>query len=96
MKIIPPVDPALLFQRFLVVPRSGYLSLEEVLTYGFSSYHPALIETREFFGNVTILSLLRQFETMLQTYHVRLQWNFLLVKQIAKLLLVALCFLINH
>ena len=35
MKISPDrtIDPALLFQRFLVVSRSGDLSLEEVLTY---------------------------------------------------------------
>ena len=40
------IDPALLFQSFLVVSRSGDLSLEEVLTYELSSYPPALIETR--------------------------------------------------
>ena len=40
------IDPALLFQRFLVVSRSGDLSLEEVLTYERSPYPPALFETR--------------------------------------------------
>ena len=40
------IDPALLFQRFLVVSRSGYLSLEDVLTYELSPYPPALFEVR--------------------------------------------------
>ena len=40
------IDPALLFQRFLVVSRSGDLSLEEVLAFELSSYPPALFETR--------------------------------------------------
>ena len=40
------IDPALLFQRFLVVSRSWDLSFEEVLTYELSPYPPALFETR--------------------------------------------------
>ena len=40
------IDPALLFQCFLVVSRSGDLSLGEVLTYELSPYPPALFETR--------------------------------------------------
>ena len=40
------IDPALLFQRFFVVSRSGDISLEEVLTYELSPYPPALFETR--------------------------------------------------
>ena len=48
VKIAPgrTIDPPLLFQRFLVVSRSGDLSLEEVLTYELSPYPPALFETR--------------------------------------------------
>ena len=48
VKIAPDrtTDPALLFQRFLVVSRSGDLSLEEVLTFELSPYPPALFETR--------------------------------------------------
>ena len=48
VKIAPDrtIDPALLFQRFLVVSRSGDLSLEEVLTYELSPYPPALFEAR--------------------------------------------------
>ena len=48
VKIAPDrtIDPALLFQRFLVMSRSGDLSLEEVLTYELSSYPPAHFETR--------------------------------------------------
>ena len=48
VKIAPDrtIDPTLLFQRFLVVSRSGDLSLEEVLTYELSPYPPALFETR--------------------------------------------------
>ena len=48
VKIAPDrtIDPALLFQRFLVVSRSGDLSLEEVLTYELSTYPTALFETR--------------------------------------------------
>ncbi|XP_068214528.1 uncharacterized protein [Palaemon carinicauda] len=47
VKIAPDhtIDPALLFQRLLVVSRSD-LSLEEVLTYELSPYPPALFETR--------------------------------------------------
>jgi len=47
VKIAPDrnIDPALLFQRFLVVSRSEDLSLEEVLTYELSPYPPALFET---------------------------------------------------
>ena len=47
-KIAPDrtIDPALLFKRFLVVSRSGDLSLEEVLTYELSSYPPGLFEAR--------------------------------------------------
>ena len=50
MKIAPDrtIDPVLLFQRSLVMSRSGDLSLEEVLTYELSPYPPALFET----GNI--------------------------------------------
>ena len=40
------IDPALLFQSFLVVSRSGDLSHEEVLSYELSPFPPALFETR--------------------------------------------------
>ena len=40
------IDAALLFQCFLVVSRSGDLSLEEVLTYELSPYPPALFKIR--------------------------------------------------
>ena len=42
VKIVPDriIDPALLFQRFLVVSRSGELSLEEVLSYELSPCPP--------------------------------------------------------
>ena len=65
VKIAPDriIDPALLFQRFLVVSRSGDLSLEEV------SPH---LRPGTFFEKQTNLSLLKQFETMLQTCQVRL------------------------
>ena len=48
VKIAPDrtIDPALMFQRFLVVSRSGDLSLEEVSTYELSPYPPALFEAR--------------------------------------------------
>ena len=48
VKIAPDrtIGPAFLFQRFLVVSRSGDLSFEEVLTYELSPYPPALFETR--------------------------------------------------
>jgi len=76
VKIAPDrtiIDPALLFQRILVVSRSGDLSQEEVLTYELSPYPPALFETRNILRKAdNYLSLLRQFETMLRTYQVRL------------------------
>jgi len=40
------IDPALLFQRFLVVSRSRDLSLGEVLSYELSPFPPALFEAR--------------------------------------------------
>ncbi|CAB3994258.1 Hypothetical predicted protein [Paramuricea clavata] len=40
------VDPALLFQRFLVVSQTGDLSLEEVLSYELSPYPPSLFEAK--------------------------------------------------
>ena len=39
-------DPALLFQRFLVVSRSGDLSFGEVLSYELCPFPPALFEAR--------------------------------------------------
>ncbi len=38
------IDPALLFQRFLVVSQSGDLCLEEVMKYELSPYPPSLFE----------------------------------------------------
>ena len=48
VKIAPDrtIDPALLFQRFLVVSRSENLSLEKVLSYELILFPPALFETR--------------------------------------------------
>ena len=64
------IDPALLFQYFVVVSRSGDLSLDEVLSYELSPFPPALFRLGTFFEKRTNLNLLRQFEIMLQTYHV--------------------------
>jgi hypothetical protein len=48
VKIAPDrtIDPALLFQRFLLVSRSGEISLEDVLSYELSPHPPALFETK--------------------------------------------------
>jgi len=53
VKIAPDrtIDPAVLFQRFLVVSRSGDLSIEQFLTYELSPYPPALFETRNILRN---------------------------------------------
>ena len=40
------IDPALLFQRLLVISNTGDLSLEEVLDYELSPFPPALFEAR--------------------------------------------------
>lgn len=40
------IDPALLFQRFLVVSQTGDLSLNEVLSYELSPYPPSLFEAK--------------------------------------------------
>jgi hypothetical protein len=40
------IDPALLFQRFLVVSQSGELSLDEVMKYELSPYPPSLFEAK--------------------------------------------------
>jgi len=43
------IDPALLFQRFLVMSRSRDLSLGEVLSYELNPCPPALFEARNMF-----------------------------------------------
>ena len=40
------IDANLLFQRFLVVSRTGDLSLEEVMQFELSPYPPSLFEDR--------------------------------------------------
>ena len=40
------IDPALLFQRFLVVSNTGDISLPEVMSYELSPFPPALFEAR--------------------------------------------------
>ena len=40
------IDPALLFQRFLVVSQSGELKLEDVMKYELSPYPPCLFEAK--------------------------------------------------
>jgi hypothetical protein len=49
VKITPDrrINAAILFQRFLLVSRSGEPSLEEVLTFKLSPYLSALFETRD-------------------------------------------------
>jgi 5'-3' exonuclease len=51
VKVAPDrtIDPALLFQRFLVVSKTGELSLEEVMDYELSPFPPALFEARHIF-----------------------------------------------
>ena len=41
------IDPALLFQRFLVVSQSGHLNLSEVTEYELSPYPPSLFEAKD-------------------------------------------------
>jgi hypothetical protein len=41
------IDPALLFQRFLVVSQSGHLNLSEVMEYELSPYPPSLFEAKD-------------------------------------------------
>ncbi|XP_052233279.1 uncharacterized protein LOC127846144 [Dreissena polymorpha] len=41
------IDPALLFQRFFVVSKSGDLSLEDVMSYELSPHPPALFEAKK-------------------------------------------------
>ena len=49
VKVAPDrtIDPNLLFQRFLVVSRTGHLSLEEVMRYELSAYPSALFEHKQ-------------------------------------------------
>ncbi len=51
IKIAPEqtIDPALLFQRFLVVSKTGELSLQDVMSYELSPFPPALFEARNIF-----------------------------------------------
>ena len=51
IKVAPDqsIDPALLFQRFLVVAKTGDLSLEDVLGYELSPFPSALFEARDVF-----------------------------------------------
>ena len=43
------IDPALLFQRFIVVSQTGDLSIQEVMKHELSQYPPALFEARHIF-----------------------------------------------
>ena len=43
------IDPALLFQRFIVVSQTGDLSMQEVIKHELSTYPPALFEARHIF-----------------------------------------------
>jgi hypothetical protein len=52
------IDPALLFQRFLVVSQTGDLSLEEVLSYELSPYPPSLFEEKNLLRKVDKAQLL--------------------------------------
>ena len=92
MKIAPDrtIDPALLFQRFLVVSRSGDLSLEEVLRYELSSYPPALFETR----NILRKADKPQLAQAIRDHAADLSSEALFPKQIVTCLMVALCFIV--
>ena len=43
------IDPALLFQRFVVVSKTGELSMQEVMNYELSPFPPSLFEARNIF-----------------------------------------------
>ena len=43
------IDPALLFQRFIVVSQTGVLSMQEVMKHELSTYPPALFDARHIF-----------------------------------------------
>ena len=43
------IDPALLFQRFIVVSQTGDLSMQEVMKHELSTYLPALFKGRHIF-----------------------------------------------
>ena len=93
VKIAPDrtIDPALLFQRFLVVSRSGDLSLEEVLTYELSLYPPALFETRNILRKAVKLQLAQTIRDHAADLSSEAVMNSILKKQIATCLMVALC-----
>ena len=65
------IDPALLFQRFLVVSRSEDLSLEEVLTYELSPYPPVLFETRNILRKADKPQLAQAIRNTQRTFQVR-------------------------
>ena len=48
VKVTPDkvIDPALLFQRFLVISKSGDLLLEDVLNHELSQHPPSLFEAK--------------------------------------------------
>ena len=43
------IDPALLFQRFIVVSQKGDISMQEVMKHELSTYPPTLFEARDIF-----------------------------------------------
>ena len=53
------MDPALLFQRFIVVSQSGDLCLEEVIKYELSPYPPSLFELKNLLRKPDKATLLR-------------------------------------
>lgn len=70
-----------------MVPRSGDLSLEEILTYELSPYPPALFETR----NILRKADEPQLAPAIRDHAADLSSEALFLKQIVTCLMVALC-----
>ena len=63
------IDPALLFQRFLVVSQSGELGLDEVLPYELSPYLPSLFEANNVLhkpDKARLLEVIREYLSSLK------------------------------
>ena len=56
------IDPALLFQRLIMISRAGDLSLEDVLGYELSPFPPALFEANYIFRKPEKPQLIRAIE----------------------------------
>ena len=84
------IDPALLFQRFLIISQSGEFGLDDVLHYELSPHPPSLFEAKDVCANQTKLNYLKQYENI-YLHQKLLNWRQFQRLIIMSLMVVLLC-----